>query len=72
MVVAIVMGVPQVRWMAFVRENPILKWMNRGTPMTQESLIWPNTVNKSFFPPWVGYHLAIIYHGLEPAVIHLE
>ena len=36
--VSIAMGVPQARWMVFIRENPNLKWMGTGgSPMTQES-----------------------------------
>ena len=32
------MGVPLYRWMVFVRENPIWKWMiARGTPIVQET-----------------------------------
>ena len=50
--VSIVMGVPQGRWMVFVRENPNLKWIiydNLGVPPFLETpmLIQPSTHGRS-------------------------
>ena len=38
---SIVMGIPQVRWMVYFRENRNLKWMmNRGALLTVETPVW--------------------------------
>ena len=46
--VSIVMEVPKVRWLGFVRENPKIRMMTGGSPMTWETTMCINVYNSNF------------------------